>query len=149
MEITVERKWKRDGYTIGTLSINGKRFGDGKHYCCTLEDTDRGLDSKMPMNKILFMKKPHITAIPTGRYQITATYSPHFNRTLPLLNNVPGYSGVRIHPGNTAADTDGCILVGENTAKGRVNNSKYWFNLLYAAIDKALKRGESVNITYK
>ena len=95
------------------------------------------------------MKKPHITAIPTGRYQITATYSPHFNRTLPLLNNVPGYSGVRIHPGNTAADTDGCILVGENTAKGRVNNSKYWFNLLYAAIDKALKRGESVNITYK
>ena len=149
MERTVERKCKRDGYTIGTLSINGKRFGDGKHYCCTLEDTDRGLDSKMPMNKILFMKKPHITAIPTGRYQITATYSPHFNRTLPLLNNVPGYSGVRIHPGNTAADTDGCILVGENTAKGRVNNSKYWFNLLYAAIDKALKRGESVNITYK
>ena len=149
MEITVERKWKRDGYTIGTLSINGKRFGDGKHYCCTLEDTDRGLDSKMPTSKILFMKKPHITAIPTGRYQITTTYSPHFNRTLPLLNNVPGYSGVRIHPGNTAADTDGCILVGENTAKGRVNNSKYWFNLLYAAIDKALKRGESVNITYK
>lgn len=149
MEITVERKWKRDGYTIGTLSINGKRFGDGKHYCCTLEDTDRGLDSKMPTSKILFMKKPHVTAIPTGRYAVTATYSPHFNRTLPLLNNVPGYSGVRIHPGNTAADTDGCILVGENTAKGRVNNSKYWFALVMQQIFLALNKGEKVFITVK
>lgn len=149
MEITVERKWKRDEYTIGTLSINGKRFGDGKHYCCTLEDTDRGLDSKMQLSKILFLKKPHVTAIPTGRYAVTATYSPHFNRTLPLLNNVPGYSGVRIHPGNTAADTDGCILVGENTAKGRVNNSKYWFALVMQQIFLALNKGEKVFITIK
>lgn len=52
MEILIDRKWKRDGYTIGTLSIDGKRLGDGKHYCCTLEDTDRGLDASMPLNEI-------------------------------------------------------------------------------------------------
>ena len=149
MEITVERKWKRDGYTIGTLSIDGKRFGDGKHYCCTLEDTDRGLDSKMSTDKILSIKKPHITAIPTGRYEVTLTYSPHFHRTLPLLNNVPGYSGVRIHPGNTAADTDGCILVGENTAKGRVNKSQYWFTLVMMEITRTIDKGGKVYITIK
>lgn len=149
MEITVERKWKRDGYTIGTLSIDDKRLGDGKHYCCTLEDTDRGLDSKMPTNKLLFMKRPHITAIPTGRYEVTLTYSPHFHRTLPLLNNVPGYSGVRIHPGNTAADTDGCILVGENTAKGRVNKSQYWFTLVMMEISRTIDKGGKVFITIK
>lgn len=149
MEITVERKWKKDGYTIGTLSINSKRLGDGKHYCCTLEDTDRGLEQNMSLEKILFLKKPHLTAIPTGRYQITVTYSPHFKRNLPLLNNVPGYSGVRIHPGNTAEDTDGCILVGENNAKGRVNNSKYWFALVMQQIFLALNKGEKVFITIK
>ncbi len=149
MEILVERKWKKDKYTIGTLSINGKRLGDGQHYCCTLEDVDRGLDSKMSTDKILSIKKPHITAIPTGRYEVTVTYSPHFRRNLPLLNNVPGYSGVRVHPGNTAEDTDGCILVGENTAKGRVNNSKHWFALVMRQIITALSKGEKVFITIK
>ena len=149
MELLLERKWKRDGYTIGTLSIDGKRLGDGKHYCCTLEDTDRGLDSKMSLNKIMFMKQPHVTAIPTGRYQVTTTYSPRFGRNLPLLNDVPGYSGVRIHPGNTAADTDGCILVGENTAKGRVNKSQYWFTLVMMEITRTIDKGGKVFITIK
>lgn len=97
MEITVNRAWKRDGYTIGTLSIDGKRLGDGKHYCCTLEDTDRGLEQGMALNKILFLKIPHVTAIPRGRYEVTMTYSPKFKRYLPLINAVPGYEGVRIH----------------------------------------------------
>ena len=149
MEITVDRKWKKDGYTIGTLSIDGKRLGDGKHYCCTLEDTDRGLDSKMSTGKILFLKKPHVTAIPTGRYEVTVTYSPRFKRNLPLLNNVPCYSGVRIHPGNTAEDTDGCILVGENTTKGRVNNSRYWFVIVMEKIQEAIGRKEKVMMTIK
>ena len=149
MEITIERKWKKDKYTIGTLSIDGKRLGDGKHYCCTLEDTDRGLDSKMAVDKILFMKKPHVTAIPTGRYKVTVTYSPRFKRNLPLLNNVPGYAGVRIHPGNTVEDTDGCILVGENTAKGRVNNSKYWFALVMRQIILTIDKGKKVFVTIK
>lgn len=149
MEILVDRKWKRDAYTIGNLYVNGKRFSDGKNYCNTLEDTDRGLRQDMSTQTLLLMKKPGVTAIPTGKYKVTITYSSRFKRLMPLVNNVPAFSGIRIHAGNTAADTEGCLLVGRNTAKGVVSNSKYWFNLLYAAIDKALKRGESVNITYK
>lgn len=149
MEILIDRKWKRDGYTIGTLSIDGKRLGDSKHYCCTLEDTDRGLDANMSLNKIMFMKKPHVTAIPTGRYQVTITYSSRFKRQLPLVNNVLGYSGVRIHSGNTAEDTDGCILVGENTSKGRVNNSRHWFVIVMEKIQEAIGRKEKVMMTIK
>ena len=149
MDILINRKWKRDGYTIGTLYIDGNRLSDGKHYCCTLEDTDRGLDASMSLNKIMCMKKPHVTAIPIGRYEVTVTYSPRFKRQLPLVNNVPGYSGVRIHSGNTAEDTDGCILVGENTSKGRVNNSRHWFAIVMEKIQEAIGRKEKVMMTIK
>lgn len=149
MEITVNRAWKRDGYTIGTLSIDGKRLGDGKHYCCTLEDTDRGLEQGMTLNKILFLKIPHVTAIPRGRYEVTMTYSPKFKRYLPLINAVPGYEGVRLHAGNSAEDTDGCILVGENTAKGKVLNSRYWLAIVLGKINEAIARKEKIMITIK
>lgn len=149
MEIVVDRKWKRSAYTIGTLSIDDKRLSDGKHYCCTLEDVDRGLDAKMRLNKILFLKKPHVTAIPVGRYEVTLTYSPRFRKNMPTLNNVPGYSGIRIHPGNTIDDTDGCILVGENTVRGRVLNSVHWFAILMNKISSAINRKEKIYITIK
>lgn len=149
MEIEVNRKWKCSAYTIGTLSINGTRLSDGKHYCCTLEDVDRGLDSKMQLNKILFLKKPHVTAIPVGRYEVTLTYSPRFRKNMPLLNNVSGYSNIRLHPGNTVEDTDGCILVGENTVKGKVLNSLHWFSILMSKITSAISRKEKVYITIK
>lgn len=149
MEITVNRAWKREGYTIGTLSIDGKRLGDGKHYCCTLEDTDRGLAQDMTLNKILFLKKPHVTAIPRGRYEVMMTYSPRFKRYLPLVNDVPGYSGVRIHAGNSAEDTDGCILVGENTAKGKVLNSRHWLAIVVGRINEAVAKKERVWMTIK
>lgn len=149
MEIIVDRKWKKSAYTIGNLYVNGKRFSDGKNYCNTLEDADRGLRQDMSVQTLLMMKKPHVTAIPMGKYKVTITYSPRFKRNLPLVNDAKAFSGIRIHPGNTAEDTDGCLLVGRNTAKGMVSNSRYWFNLLYAEIDKALKKGESVNIEFK
>lgn len=149
MEILIERKWKNDTYTVGALYVNGKRFADGKHNCCTLEDKDRGLDQGMDTAKIMFLKKPHVTAIPTGKYKVTVTYSPRFKRMLPLVNDVPGFSGIRIHPGNTAEDTDGCILVGENTSKGRVNNSRHWFDMLYKVISTHLENKDTVTLVIR
>ena len=149
MEIVVERMWKKAAYTIGNLYVNGQRFSDGHNYCNTLEDTDRGLRQDMSVQTLLLMKKPHVTAIPTGKYKVTITYSPKFKRKLPLVNDVPAFSGIRIHPGNLAADTDGCLLIGRNTAKGMVSNSRYWFNLLYARIEKALAKGEGVTLEIK
>lgn len=80
--------------TIGELSL------DGAWFCYTLEDT------------IQTSKVPGKTAIPAGTYKLDLTHSPKFNTMLPLLTNVPGFEGIRVHAGNTADDTEGCILVG-------------------------------------
>ena len=75
MEILVERKWKKPNYTIGVMSIDGKRF------CETLEDTDRGLKDSMSVAEIKAIKKPKITAIPTGTYEVTLNVvSPKFSK---------------------------------------------------------------------
>ena len=147
MEIRIDRKWKKSGYTISRLFINGERFGDGKHYCSVLEDQDRGLRSDMPLAEIANMKIYGQTAIPTGRYKVTISWSPTFRKRLPLLNDVPGYSGIRIHSGNNPKDTMGCLLPGYNDKVGWVSNSRYWFNLLFARIKKAIDAGEEVYIT--
>lgn len=142
MEIVLNRKWKKANYTIGTLSI------DGKFFCNTLEDTDRGLRDSMSVNEIKALKKPHITAIPTGTYEITLNVvSPRFgsrsfykevcNGKVPRLLNVKGFDGVLIHTGNKAEDTDGCILVGQNKAVGQVLNSQTTFRELYKILAKA------------
>jgi len=119
MEILVKRIFKCENYTIGHLYINGTYF------CDTLEDKVRNL----PREPKMFGK----TAIPAGKYEIDMnTVSPKFkNRSwarkykgiVPRLKNVPYFSGVLIHPGNTSVDTDGCILVGENSVAGKVLNS--------------------------
>lgn len=133
MIIKVRRIAKRDKYTIGKLYINGAYF------CDTLEDTDRGLSSDMPLYQIESRKVYGHTAIPTGSYDVLMTYSPKFaskswakpyNGRLPLVNNVPGFSGVRLHPGNTASDTLGCLLVGRNTVVGKVTQSQATFESL-------------------
>lgn len=99
MEIKLKRIAKRPKYTIGKLYINDK------YVCDTLEDTDRGLNKDMPLNEIKSKKVHGETAIPTGRYQVVWTYSNKFKRSLPLLLNVPGFEGIRLHNGNTAAHT--------------------------------------------
>lgn len=146
MLIKIDRKWKKEKYTISNVFVNGKRFTDGKNYCNALEDTDRGLTSDMTVDQIFKKKVYGKTAIPTGEYNITITYSPSFNRKLPLVNAVKGFTGVRIHSGNSAKDTYGCILIGRNDVVGKITNSRYWFNLLYADIKKALDRGEIVKL---
>lgn len=138
MEILLKRIFKGAEYTIG------KMYVDGSYVCDTIEDTDRGLASSMSPAIIAQKKVPGKTAIPTGRYPVVMTFSPRFKRQLPLIERTPGYSGVRIHSGNTAADTDGCILPGFNTKKGMVTNSRVATEKVISLIVAAEKRKEKV-----
>lgn len=142
MEIRIDRKYKKDTYTISNVYVDGKRFGDGTHYCSCLEDRDRGLRQDMDISVIRYMKKPHVTAIPSGKYRVEITYSPKFKKNLPLLLNVKGFEGIRMHSGNTENDTDGCLLFGWNGQKGKVLNSKYWCNLLFSKIEQEESKGK-------
>lgn len=121
MEIVIHRAYRKDGYTIGKMYI------DGAYFCDTLEDTDRGLTQDMQVPDILGIKIKTKTAIPTGEYILKRTYSPRFKRLVPQVLNVKGFSGVRIHAGNSAKDTEGCPLVGYNTQRGKVLNSRKVF----------------------
>lgn len=141
MEIRVKRIARKDGYTIGRMSLNNEYF------CDTLEDTDRGLKSTMSEEEILSKKRKGITAIPTGKYDVILTFSPRFKRVLPLLLNVKGYEGVRVHAGNTAEDTEGCLLVGENKVKGQVINSRATLERLMSVLLECEKKKEKVTIT--
>ena len=151
MELRLKRIAKQNGYTIGRLYIDGKYFSD------TLEDVDRGLDSSMPLDVLKRKKLAHITAIPTGKYQITMdVISPRLSKSsfykqygggrVPRLLSVPAYEGVLIHCGNTAKDTDGCILVGKNTKAGMVLDSKITYSKLYPILEAALKHKERIFI---
>jgi hypothetical protein len=108
--------------TIGVLSVNGKPE------CFTLEDRVRAA------------KVPGKTAIPAGIYEVSINFSDRFQRPLPLLLYVPGFSGIRIHPGNTAADTDGCILVGRTRGVNAVLNSRAAFQALFGKLQAAARR---------
>lgn len=107
MKVEVKRTFKGTEYTIGKLYI------DGHYLCDTLEDTVR--------NGVKIAGK---TAIPAGTYKVKKTMSPRFKKVLPEILNVPGFTGVRIHAGNTAIDTDGCLLLGLNKKKGQVLDSQ-------------------------
>ena len=140
MKIELHRKWRKKGYSIGILYVNGQRI------CETLEDEDRGLRSDMALATIRQLKVKGETAIPVGAYQVAYTYSPKFKNMLPLLMIVPGYDGIRIHSGNTAKHTEGCLLCGRNTEVGTVTNSRYWTNKVNAMIEQATKQKEQVII---
>lgn len=118
MVVTIWRKYRKDGYTIGRVYI------DGVFFCNSLEDTDRGLEQYMSVGEIMTKKLAGQTAIPAGDYKIARTYSPRFKRLVPQIMNVKGFAGVRVHAGNTAADTEGCVLLGDNTQVGRLANSR-------------------------
>lgn len=106
MKIKVDRIYKGESYTIGKMYLNGEYF------CDTLEDAIRPV------------KIPNETAIPAGTYKVEVTYSPRFKRNLPLLVDVPNYTGIRIHNGSNKDHTSGCILVGFNTSKGILSDSR-------------------------
>ncbi len=128
MDLKLKRIFRGDKYTIGHLYI------DGNYYCDVLEDVDRGLSSDMTEEEIKKIKVYGKTAVPTGRYKVEVTYSPKFKRYLPILLNVKGFSGIRVHSGNTAEDTLGCLLVGYNKVKGQVINSRVTSDKLTALL---------------
>lgn len=132
MKLKVERRFLKPGYTIGRLEV------DGKYFCDTLEDRVRDLSREK--------KIPGETAIPAGIYDVVVNISPRFKRKLPRLLNVPGFEGILIHRGNTPEDTAGCILVGENKAKGKVINSTPYELRLTEMIERAQSAGESITI---
>lgn len=148
-EWKLDRAWCKKGYTISRVFLDGKRFGDGKKYCNSLEDEDRGLTSDMSVDEVLEVKNKHKgqTAIPRGRYKVTITYSPRFKKDMPLLNAVKGFTGIRLHPLNNADGSEGCIGFGVNDKKGWISNSKYWTDLVTGIMKSAINRGENVYIT--
>ena len=125
MRVTLVRIANRPTYCIGKLYI------DGKYFCDTIEDTDRGLKDEMTEEEILKKKVKGETAIPTGIYPVYLTYSPKYNKQMPLIDNVKGYSGIRIHSGNTSKDTEGCLIVGKNKEVGKVLESRKTYNALF------------------
>lgn len=140
MKMELHRKYRKSGYTIGILYINGRFI------CNTLEDTDRGLTDKMSANEIAAVKVKGKTAIPTGTYPVMMSYSPRFKKQMPLICGVKGFEGIRIHSGNSAEDTEGCILCGKNTEVGRITNSKQWTEKVYDYIRGGLKQGVTIDI---
>lgn len=117
LHFLLDRKWRKDTYTIGRLYVNGEFL------CNTIEDVDRKLNQNMSATEIQKIKVMAETAIPTGTYAMRVSLSPKFKRELVEIVNVPAFSGIRIHRGNTAQDSAGCVIVGENTSKGRLTNS--------------------------
>lgn len=141
MKLLLRRIAKRDTYTIGRLYI------DGKYFCDTLEDTDRNLTSEMDEDYIKEQKVYGKTAIPSGVYQVEITYSPKFKKNMPLVKDVKGFQGIRIHSGNTHKDTEGCILVGKNTKVGMVTDSRKTYYALFSLLIR--KKGEiTLHICY-
>ena len=139
MKIVLKRIALRDTYTIGKLYI------DDKYICDTVEDKVRDINK----NGVFDNGEKKVygeTAIPYGTYEVKWTYSNRFKKYMPEILNVPNFSGIRIHSGNTAADSLGCIIVGENKAVGKVLNSRATVNKLYPIIEKGCKEGK-VTIT--
>lgn len=133
MELKLLRKYCKPSYTIGTLSV------DGKYICDTLEDVVRDLVTEK--------KVKGRTAIPAGRYRVILNWSPRFQCVMPLLLDVPNFEGIRIHSGNTAKDTEGCILVGRNTQPGTLTESRATMADLMQLLTSANNRGDEIWIT--
>lgn len=136
MLLEVKREPSARGCTLGTLYV------DGEFECFTLEDVVR----EIPEQAVETWKTPGETAIPSGTYEVTVTNSAHFGRMLPLLLKVPGFEGVRIHSGNVAADTEGCILVGVRKTDLEVLDSRLAFQSLFAKMLAARARNEPIHI---
>lgn len=131
MKLELKRRWLTDIATVGELYV------DGQLECFVLEDRYR----PPPEPKVF-----GATAIPCGTYDIVLTRSPRFRRILPLVVDVPGFQGIRIHPGNGPGDTEGCLLPGRVRVENRVLESRLAFDVLFAKLEAAAQR-EAISIT--
>lgn len=132
MNLELKRRWLTPRSTVGEL------FVDGKFECFILEDRYRP-----PPEPKVYGK----TAIPNGRYEVRITPSPRFKRDLPLVMNVPGFEGIRIHPGNNADHTEGCLLPGRRRTADQVRESKLAFDDLFEKLKNAGKGPHFITIT--
>lgn len=135
MKLTLNRKFLADKYTVGDLFI------DGKFFCNTIEDKVRELPVACPYTpkgqSCKCKGKVYAeTAIPAGTYNVTMEYSPRFKRKLPLLHNVPHFIGILIHSGSDESNSAGCLIVGNNTIKGKVTESRVTSDKLNAILSK-------------
>ena len=148
MELILERIAKRKTYTIGRLYIREQVMDEylpgyeDRYFCDTLEPTWRDYEHGA-------YKVKGRSAIPEGRYAVVISWSQKFGAWLPILLGVPKFDGIRIHAGNTAADTEGCILIGKNREVGKVLDSRIWLHRLKQKIVEAKEKGEAVWITIK
>lgn len=135
MKLTLNRIFLGSSATIGELLVNDK------HLCDTLEDRVR------PEGEKVYGK----TAIPEGTYEVKLTHSPRFKKILPEILNVPNFSGIRIHTGNSSKDTEGCILVGtwDGEKEDWVGSSKIAFDELMTLLEEATNNKEKITITVK
>ena len=135
MKIEVNRIFKASNYTIGELSVNNN------YVCDTLEDKVRVDGEKVYAE----------TAIPTGTYTLVLSYSNRFKKVMPEILNVPNFSGIRIHCGNSSKDTEGCLLVGkwDGRTENWISDSKNSYNKLYPLLEEAFNKKENITITIK
>lgn len=137
MELLLKREPSEEDHTFGQL------FVDGIYQCETLEDVIR----EVPGVPVTSWKIAGETAIPAGRYGVSIDYSPHFECEMPIIEDVPGFIGVRIHPGNTAKDTEGCILVGRMRLVDALGESRLAFDAFFDRLKTAISNGEDVVLT--
>jgi hypothetical protein len=139
MELKLVRK------TFGSTFTKGELLIDNKHFCYVIEDVDRHLETAGCKAKV-----QDKTCIPRGTYTIITDYSNHFGKTMIHLLNVPCFEGVRIHSGNSSADTEGCLIVAYNDTnkdKDWLGNSKAASQDLLAKVQASLNAGNKVTIT--
>lgn len=142
MEIVVLRQELTEESTISTVFVNGVKE------CYAIEDKDRGMHSDWPLEKIKATKVHGKTAIPYGRYKVISSFSNRFQKYLPEIVGVPGFAGIRIHPGNKATDSEGCILPGQTKSLNFVGNSVKAFGALTTKMQLVEKK-EKIYITIK
>ena len=129
LEYKLCRIFHNDTYTIGKL------YENGVYLCDVIEDVERDI------------KIADKTAIPKGTYKVIVNQSNRFKRLLPLLIDVPGFEGIRIHNGINETSSSGCLIVGENKIKGQVTNSRYWMNKICDTMYAAQMKGIKIIIT--